>query len=148
MLNSEQIQAIIPHRYPMLMVDRITKLEPAKRATGLKNVSNNEWFFQGHFPGRPIMPGMLIIEAMAQVGTVVLLCLEEHQGKLAYFASLDKARFRKPVLPGDQLRMEVEVLWHRGAFGRVHGLATVEGETVAEASFAYSLTASEDPARR
>lgn len=148
MLNSEEIQAIIPHRYPMLMLDRILELDPAKRAVGIKNVTNNEWFFPGHFPGRPIMPGMLIIEALAQVGGIILLSLDEHRGKLVYFARLDKARFRKPVVPGDQLRLEVTVLWHRGSFGRVEGIAKVGEEVVAEASFAYSIIDPEEAASR
>ena len=143
MLDAEQIQELLPHRYPMLLVDRILELQPAKSAIGIKNVSINEWFFLGHFPGRPIMPGVLIIEALAQVGAVIHLCSPEHRGKLAYFASLEKARFRKPVVPGDQLCLEVTVTWTRGAFGGVQGIARVGEEVVAEAAFTYSLVTPE-----
>src|SRR5947207_12084452 len=110
MLKIDQIREILPHRYPFLLVDRILELEPGKRAVGIKNVSANEEFFQGHFPQYPIMPAVLIIEAMAQVGGVLLLAMDEYRGKLALFAGVDRAKFRQPVFPGDQIVMEAEMV--------------------------------------
>src|SRR3712207_1803739 len=110
MLNIDQIKELIPHRYPFLLVDRVLELEEGKRAVGIKNVSVNEPFFQGHFPDYPIMPGVLIIEAMAQVGAVAMMSMDENKGKLGVFAGIDKVRFKKEVRPGDTLRMEVEML--------------------------------------
>ncbi len=110
MLTNVDIQKIIPHRYPFLLVDKIIEIEGGKKAVGIKNVTINEPFFQGHFPGNPIMPGVLIVEAMAQVGAVAVLSLEENKGKLAVFAGIDNARFKKQVKPGDTLRMEVELI--------------------------------------
>ena len=133
-LDSTEIQAILPHRYPFLLVDRIEELEIGKRVIGIKNVTVNEPFFQGHFPGHPIMPGVLIVEAMAQVGGCLMMgTMERPETKVVYFMALDRVRFRRPVRPGDQLRMEVEVLQVRGPTCRLKGVATVEGQVAAEA---------------
>jgi beta-hydroxyacyl-ACP dehydratase FabZ len=124
----------LPHRYPFLLVDRIIEVEGTARVVGIKNVTINEPFFQGHFPGHPIMPGVLIVEAMAQTGGVLLLdAIENPQDKVVYFMSLDGVKFRRPVVPGDQLRMEVEVLQNRGRTVRLKGTALVDGAVVAEA---------------
>jgi len=129
-----EIQSILPHRYPFLLVDRILEIEPGKRIVGLKNVTVNEEFFQGHFPGKPIMPGVLIIEAMAQVGGLLLLReVPDREKKLVYFMGIDEARFRKPVVPGDQLRFELEVLKRKAFTCKLQGKAFVEGTLVAEA---------------
>lgn len=139
MLENHEIQKIIPHRYPILMVDRILELEEGKRAVGLKSVSANEPFFQGHFPGQPVMPGVLIIEALAQVGTVVVLSLPEYAGSLAYFAGLDEVRFKHKVLPGDQLRLEVELVKMRSSFGVAEGKAYVGEELVASGKLMFFI---------
>lgn len=139
MLDIEAIQAIIPHRYPFLLVDRILEVEAGKRAVGQKNVSANEPFFQGHFPGHPVMPGVLILEAMAQVGAVALLQLPEYQGKIALFAGVDNVRFRRPVVPGDQLRMEVEILKLRGGIGKGQARAYVGDTLAAEGELLFAV---------
>jgi 3-hydroxyacyl-[acyl-carrier-protein] dehydratase len=134
-LDTNGIQAILPHRYPFLMVDAILEMERLKRIVGVKNVSINEGFFAGHFPGKPIMPGVLIIESMAQTGGLLLLQeVEDRDRKLLYFVAIDDARFRRPVLPGDQLRVEVNVLSWRSSFCKLEGKATVDGEIAAEAT--------------
>ena len=138
-LDIEAIKEILPHRYPFLLVDRILALEPGKRAVGLKNVTANEPFFQGHFPQRAIMPGVLIIEIMAQIGGVMILSVEEHQGKLAYIGTVDNAKFRRPVVPGDTLEVEVELLRLRGNMGKVKCVARVGGEEAAEAEIMFAL---------
>lgn len=138
-MNIDEIQRVLPHRYPMLLVDRILSLEPGKRAVGLKNVTINESFFAGHFPGHPVMPGVLLIESMAQVGGVPLLSLRGNEGKLVYLVGLDKVRFRKPVVPGDSVITEVEQLGQRGNFGKVKAVARVDGEIVAECVMLYTL---------
>ncbi len=140
MLTVSQIEAIIPHRYPFLLVDRIVELEPMKRAVGIKNVTANEQFFQGHFPGKPIMPGVLLLEAMAQVGGIAMLVGDEYRGKLAVFAGIDRVKFRRPVVPGDQVRMVAELVKVRGTMGKVWAEAFVEGELVAEGEFLFALT--------
>jgi 3-hydroxyacyl-[acyl-carrier-protein] dehydratase len=140
MLTVPQIQAIIPHRYPFLLVDRIIEIEPMKRAVGIKNVTANEQFFQGHFPGKPIMPGVLLLEAMAQVGGVAMLYGEEFSGKLAVFAGIDRVKFRRPVVPGDQVRMVAEIMKMRGTMGKIWTEAYVDGELVAEGEFLFALT--------
>ncbi|HEV2178641.1 MAG TPA: 3-hydroxyacyl-ACP dehydratase FabZ [Candidatus Sulfopaludibacter sp.] len=128
-----EIMKILPHRYPFLLVDRIVELEPNKRIVGVKNVTINEPYFQGHFPGAPVMPGVLVIEAMAQVAAVLIYRDEKAGERLIYFAGIENAKFRRPVVPGDQLRLEMEVLNRRSNFGKMIGRATVEGKLVAEA---------------
>ena len=133
----EDIMKVLPHRYPFLLVDRILEIEPNKRVVGIKNVTINEPFFQGHFPGHPIMPGVLIVEAMAQVGGMLLLGpMEDPESKVVYFMSLDNVRFRKPVKPGDQIVFEVEIIQIRGKIAKTRGVARVDGEVVAEAEMA------------
>ncbi|HEY3265305.1 MAG TPA: 3-hydroxyacyl-ACP dehydratase FabZ [Armatimonadota bacterium] len=138
-LDTEQIRQVLPHRYPFLLVDRILELEPGVRAIGLKNVTVNEPCFQGHWPHRAVMPAVLILEALAQVGGVMLLCMPEYKGLNAYFTGVDRARFRKPVLPGDTLHLSVELKKVRGIFGTVAAVATVEGQAVAEAQLMFAL---------
>jgi len=136
----EEIQKLLPHRYPFSLVDRIIDYVPGKRAVGIKNVTFNEPHFQGHFPGRPIMPGVLIVEAMAQVGGVVLTQLPDVPEGLLMFAGIDKVRFRRPVVPGDQLVMTVELLVvKRRRFGKMQGRAEVDGQLVAEGELMFSL---------
>lgn len=118
MLNSQQIQEIIPHRYPFLLVDKVIEMEVGKSAVGIKNVTINEPFFTGHFPGHPVMPGVLIVEALAQVGAIALLSSDEYKGKLALFAGIDEIRFKKQVVPGDVLRLEVEIISVRRNIGK------------------------------
>ncbi|MCA1040301.1 3-hydroxyacyl-ACP dehydratase FabZ [Bacillus infantis] len=139
MLDIEQIKEIIPHRYPFLLVDRILEVEEAQRAIGIKNVTANEEFFNGHFPDYPVMPGVLIVEALAQVGAVAMLKKEENRGRLAFFAGIDNCRFKRQVKPGDQLRLEVEMTRVRGAIGKGKGTATVDGELVCEAELTFAL---------
>ncbi|UCD34741.1 MAG: 3-hydroxyacyl-ACP dehydratase FabZ [Nitrospiraceae bacterium] len=134
MMNIREIQNILPHRYPFLLVDRITSIEENVKAVGFKNVTANEQFFQGHFPEYPIMPGVLIVEAMAQVAGI-LAFHSGAEGNSVYFMSIEKAKFRKPVVPGDQLRFEVQVLKHRNNVWRFSGQAFVDKSVVAEAEF-------------
>jgi beta-hydroxyacyl-ACP dehydratase FabZ len=134
------ILKILPHRYPFLLVDRITELEPEKRIVGLKNVTVNEPFFQGHFPGAPVMPGVLIIESMAQVaGVLIYRDLPDREKKLIYFTGIDNAKFRRPVIPGDQLRIEMDLVNRRNNFGKMAGQATVEGKLAAEAVVQFAI---------
>src|SRR5215472_15071582 len=134
-LDTNAVQKILPHRYPFLMVDAILEIQRLKHIVGVKNVSINEYYFQGHFPGKPIMPGVLIIEAMAQTGGLLLLQeVPDRQNKLLYFVAVDGARFRRPVIPGDQLRIEVNVLSWRGDFCKLEGKAMVDGKLAAEAT--------------
>jgi 3-hydroxyacyl-[acyl-carrier-protein] dehydratase len=135
LLDINAIQKILPHRPPFLLVDAIEEMEQWKRIVGIKNVTMNENYFQGHFPGKPIMPGVLIIESMAQTGGLLLLKeVPDREKKLLYFVSIDNARFRRPVIPGDQLRIEMNVLAWRGGFCKLQGSATVNGELAAEAT--------------
>ena len=134
-----EIRDLIPHRYPFLLVDRIEEVEPGVRAVGIKSVTQNEPFFQGHFPDYPVMPGVLIVEAMAQVGAVGVMSLEEYRGKLALFAGIDGVRFRRQVVPGDVLTMEVEIVRLKGKIGRGKGRATVGGERVCEAELMFAF---------
>lgn len=139
MLNNIDIQNIIPHRYPFLLVDKITEIEYGKKATGIKNVTVNEPFFQGHFPGNPIMPGVLIVEAMAQVGAVSILGMEENKGKLAVFTGIDGLRFRRQVVPGDTLRMEVEMLAFKRGIGKAKAEAYVGDELAASGELMFAI---------
>ncbi|WP_066633873.1 3-hydroxyacyl-ACP dehydratase FabZ [Desulfolucanica intricata] len=140
MLDINEIQKILPHRYPFLLVDRIEELEEGKRVVGYKNVTVNEPFFQGHFPGFPVMPGVLIIEAMAQVGATAVLSKPEYAGKIALFAGIDKARFRRQVVPGDQLRIVVEVTKLRGPVGKSKAVAYVGENVAAEAELMFAVS--------
>jgi beta-hydroxyacyl-ACP dehydratase FabZ len=140
-LNIIEIMKLLPHRYPMLLVDRILEIDPGKRIVGLKNVSANEQFFQGHFPGAPVMPGVLIVEAMAQCCAVLFLReLPDRDTKLFLFGGIDKARFRKPVVPGDQLILECEVLQKRAGTVKMKGVARVADNVVAEAEMLSVMT--------
>lgn len=135
-----EIMKFLPHRYPFLLVDRILELEPDRRIVGLKNVTINEPFFQGHFPGAPVMPGVLIIESMAQVaGVMIYRDLPDREKKLIYFTGIENARFRRPVVPGDQLRIEIELLNRRNNFGKMQGRATVDGKLVADAVVLFAI---------
>lgn len=138
-LDITQIMQILPHRQPFLLVDRILHMELGKRAVGIKNVTMNEYFFEGHFPGKPVMPGVLIIEAMAQVGGVMMLAQEENRGKIAYFLSINNAKFRKMVVPGDQIVFEVTAGKMKSRMGQVHGTATVDGKLAAEADLMFAM---------
>ncbi len=136
----QEILKFLPHRYPFLLVDRILEVEADKRIVGLKNVTINEPFFQGHFPGAPVMPGVLIIEAMAQVaGVMIYRDLPDKEKKLIYFTGIENAKFRRPVLPGDQLRIEMELLARRSNFGKMHGRATVDGKLATEAIVQFAI---------
>lgn len=139
MLNIDEIKEIIPHRYPFLLVDRILEVEEGKRAVGIKNVTANEEYFNGHFPGYPVMPGVLIVEALAQVGAVAMLKKEENRGRLAFFTGIDNCRFKRQVKPGDQLRLEVEMVRFRGPIGKGKAVATVDGEVVCETEMMFAL---------
>lgn len=140
-INIEEIQQLLPHRYPFALVDRIIDFVPGKKAVGIKNVTFNEPQFQGHFPGRPLMPGVLIVEAMAQVGGIVLkkMAGSDASGGLFVFAGIDKVRFRRPVTPGDQLIITAEILKVKGRFGKMQAIATVDGQLVAEGELMFSL---------
>lgn len=140
MLNTKQIQEIIPHRYPFLLVDRIVELEEGKRAVGIKNVTVNEPFFAGHFPDFPVMPGVLITEALAQVGAVAILHLEENRGKIGFLVGLDGFRFRDQVFPGDTLRLEVEITRLKGSIGKGRAVAKVDDKIVAEGEIMFALS--------
>ena len=139
MLEADQIEKIIPHRYPMLLVDRMVELQAGQRGVGIKNVTANEWFFEGHFPGNKVMPGVLIVEAMAQVAAVTLLKDMEAGGKTPMFAGIEDMKFRKPVVPGDQLRMEFTLEKLRGPIGKGHVKATVDGKVAAEGNIMFAL---------
>lgn len=139
-LNINQIKEILPHRYPLLLVDRILEIEPMKRAVGLKNMTGNEMVFNGHFPENPVFPGVLLIEAMAQVGGISVLYCEEHRGKMPIFAKIDNARFRRQVVPGDQFITTAEVVKIvRNRIVHIHFVGTVNGEVAAEADGTFSL---------
>jgi 3-hydroxyacyl-[acyl-carrier-protein] dehydratase len=138
-LDSVAIRKIIPHRYPFLLVDRIDALEPGKGASGIKNVAANEQFFQGHFPDYPVMPGVLIVEAIAQVGAIALLSLDEHAGKIAFFAGINNVRFKRQVKPGDTLNLQVELKQIRRGIGSGDGIATVDGEIACRGEFMFAI---------
>lgn len=138
-LNSNQIQEIIPHRYPFLLVDRIIDIEPGVSAKGIKNVSVNEQFFCGHFPQEHVMPGVLIVEALAQTGAVTILTLDENKDKIVYFAGIDKCKFKQKVLPGDQLILESKVINKKGRLGIAEGIATVNGKVACIATLKFAI---------
>ncbi len=139
MLDVTQIKEIIPHRYPFLLVDKILEIEEGQKAIGIKNVTANEEFFNGHFPDYPVMPGVLIVEALAQVGAVAMLKKEENRGKLALFTGIDNCRFKRQVKPGDQLRLEVEIIRIKGPIGKGKAIATVDGEIACETEIMFAL---------
>jgi len=139
MLDAKQIMEIIPHRYPFLLIDKIEELEPGKKAIGYKNVTMNEYFFQGHFPVEPIMPGVLTVEALAQVGAVCLLSLDENKGKIGYFAGINNLKFKKKVVPGDTLKLEVEIIKQKGPIGIGKGIATVDGKIAVIGEFTFAI---------
>ncbi len=138
-MDIQGVLATLPHRFPMLLVDRVLEVDEGRRAVGLKNVTANEWFFQGHFPGQPIMPGVLIIEALAQVGAIAVLSAEANRGKLVLFAGIDGARFRRQVVPGDALRLEVELTKLRGPIGKGTARAFVDDALAAEAELTFAV---------
>jgi beta-hydroxyacyl-ACP dehydratase FabZ len=139
MFSIREIMDLLPHRYPFLLVDRIVEWEPGKRIVGIKNVTINEPFFQGHFPGHPIMPGVLIIEAVAQAGGILALKAMGGGKRIAYFAGIDNCKFRRPVVPGDQLRLEVTVLARKGPVWKMHGEALVDGAVAAKADVTATI---------
>ena len=139
MYTIEQIKEVIPHRYPFLLVDRILEVEEGKRAVGIKSVTANEEFFNGHFPDYNVMPGVLIVEALAQVGAFAVLKMEQNQGKLAFFAGIENCRFKRQVVPGDQLRLEVELTKLRGPIGKGRATATVDGEVACTAELTFAI---------
>lgn len=138
-MDIQDIKEVIPHRYPFLLVDKVLEKEEGERVVGLKNVTANEPFFQGHFPDYPVMPGVLIVEALAQVGAIAVLDMEQNKGKIGFLAGLDKCRFKRQVKPGDQLRLEVEILRMKGPIGKGKGVATVDGELVCEAEIMFAI---------
>lgn len=138
-MDISEIKETIPHRYPFLLVDKVLDIEEGKRVSGLKNVTINEPFFQGHFPDYPVMPGVLILEALAQVGAIAVLGIEENKGKIGFLAGVDKCRFKRQVKPGDQLKLEVEITRIKGPIGKGKAIATVDGETACEAEIMFAI---------
>ena len=138
-LGADEIEKIIPHRYPMLLVDRMVEIEDGARGVGIKNVTANEWFFEGHFPGNRVMPGVLIVEALAQVAAVTLLRDVDQAGKIPMFGGIEKMRFRRPVTPGDQLRLSFTLERMRGPVGRGAVEASVDGKVVADGTISFAL---------
>jgi 3-hydroxyacyl-[acyl-carrier-protein] dehydratase len=144
-LDVEDIRTLLPHRYPMLLVDRVLEITPGQRVVGLKNVTINEPYFNGHFPGQAVMPGVMILECMAQVAGLIMLSVPEHTGKLAYIGTINKARFRKPVIPGDTLIIEANLGKMRGDIGEAHMTAKVEGELVARCDMMFAMVTPPPP---
>jgi len=138
-LNCNDIQKIIPHRYPFLFVDWIDELIPGEKAVGYKNITVNEHFFQGHFPGQMIMPGVLILEALAQTGAVAILTMEENKAKMVYFGGINKARFKRKVIPGDCLKLSTEIIKKKGPFGLGNAKASVNGQLAVEAQLIFAI---------
>ena len=138
-LNIQQIMEILPHRPPFLLVDKITDCEPGVKATGIKCVTMNEPFFVGHFPGKPIMPGVLILEALAQTGAVAILSVPENKGKVAYFGAINNAKFKKKVVPGDKLKLECEIIKQKGPVGVGKATATVDGKVAVAAELTFMI---------
>lgn len=138
-MDIQEIKDVIPHRYPFLLVDKVLEIEEEKRVVGLKNVTVNEPFFQGHFPDYPVMPGVLILEALAQVGAIAVLGMEKNKGKIGFLAGVDKCRFKRQVKPGDQLKLEVEITRMKGPIGKGKGKATVDGEVACEAEIIFAI---------
>lgn len=139
MLSNIEVQELLPHRYPFLLIDKVLEAEPGKKAVAIKNVSANEPFFQGHFPGNPIMPGVLILEALAQTAAVAGLLLEENKGKLGVFTGIEGMKFRKQVVPGDTLKLEAEFIVFKLGMGKVKVLATVDGQVAAEGEIRFAM---------
>lgn len=138
-MDINEIKDIIPHRYPFLLVDKVLEIEEGQRVVGIKNVTVNEPFFQGHFPDYPVMPGVLIVEALAQAGAIAILGKEENRGKLGFLAGIDKCRFKRQVKPGDQLKLEVEIIRVKGPIGKGKAVATVDGELACEAEITFAI---------
>lgn len=139
MLNKEQIESIIPQRDPFLMIDEVEEYQPGEYCIGYNNVTGDEYFFKGHFPGKPIMPGVLITESLAQAGAVAILSLEENKGKNALFAGIDKMKFKKMVVPGDKLKLEVRIIKRKGPIGVGEAIATVDGKIAAKGELTFAL---------
>ena len=139
MLEKEDMEKIIPQRDPFLMIDEVEEFVPGEMAIAYKNVNENEWYFKGHFPGNPIMPGVLITESLAQTGAVAILSLEENKGKNALFGGIDKLRFKKMVVPGDKLKLEVKIIKKKGPIGIGEGIATVDGKLAAKGEFTFAV---------
>lgn len=139
MLNIDEIQKIIPHRPPFLLIDRVDELEPGKRAIGRKCVTMNEHFFVGHFPGKAVMPGVIILEALAQMGALVQLSVDKNAGKIVYFGGMDKVKFKRQVVPGDVLKLDVEIIKSKGSFGVGNAVAYVEDQVAVEAIFTFAV---------
>lgn len=139
MFDIERIKEVLPHRYPFILVDRIVEMEESGRIVGLKNVTVNEYYFQGHFPEKPVMPGVLIIEALAQVGAFFVLSKPENKGKIAFFAGIDNCRFKRQVVPGDQLKLEIEIIKLKSIAGKCKARATVDGDLACECEMMFMI---------